>query len=167
MTPSYSSAGVLIRADPDGYGVSNGVHDVVALAGGGLVGTRVGLGDGFRGRRWWLAGNRRMERGVPGESGDAVRRVRDGGGWVRKRIRGGSVTARLFCEGHIGLDEFGSGQAEVGRLMGVSHAKTNESKVASQRNRWVEEAGRKKFGMRKLGRWWTERKRGEERGQPR
>ena len=105
----------------------------------------------------------RLRGSVPGESGDAVRRVRDGGGWVRKRIRGGSVTARLFCEGHIGLDEFGSGQAEVGRLMGVSHAKTNESKVASQRNRWVEEAGRKKFGMRKLGRWWTERKRGEER----
>ena len=61
MTPSDSSASVLIRAVADGNGVANGVHDVLAWAGCGGVGAMVGFGGDLGGRGRGMA--QRWKRG--------------------------------------------------------------------------------------------------------
>ena len=50
LAASDSSASVLIRAVADGDGIANGIHHVLAVAGGGSVRT-LDLGGGLRGRR--------------------------------------------------------------------------------------------------------------------
>ena len=80
LAPTNPSTRRLIGRAAYGDGVSNGVHDVVAVGVRAGVGLGVLLGRGRRGTsRGW---------GVPCEGWDAVSRVRDVG-WVAERINGG------------------------------------------------------------------------------